>query len=134
MAEPPTPVDVIRRQLAENRARVARTTAGLGAALDVPSRLRRTVSAHPIKWALLAAVGGVVVVRAVPLIAGLVRSAGSRRLLGSVAGSLAPLALRVGLKALATHRPDLAAVFGSGHAPDTGDEPSSAADEQGHPR
>jgi len=120
--------------LAENRARVARTTSGLGAALDVPSRVRRTVSAHPIKWALLAAAGGVVIVRALPLIAGLVRSAGSRRLLGAVVGSVAPLALRVGLKALATHRPDLAAVFGSDTAADPEDERPVPASERMDPQ
>ena len=126
MVEPPASIDAIRRQLAENRARVARATSGLGAALDVPTRVRRTVAAHPVKWALLAVAGGVVVARALPLVAGIARSAASRRVLGSVVGSLAPLALRVGLKALATHRPDLAAAFSGERTPADEDEPTGA--------
>lgn len=109
MAASPESINTLRRRLAESRAHLSHTTAGLGAALDVPARVRHTVAAHPWKWALLAVAGGVVAARALPLAAGLVRTAGSRRLVGTLLTTLGPVALRAGLNALATHRPDLAA-------------------------
>ena len=111
MAASPETIAELRRQLADNRTDLTRTTSGLSASLDVPNRVRQKVAAHPWKWALLAVAGGVVVAKALPLALSLVRTAGSRRLAGTLLTTLGPVALRAGLNALATHRPDLAAFF-----------------------
>jgi hypothetical protein len=100
---------MLRRQLAESRRHLARTSSGLGASLDVPARVRQTVAAHPVKWALLAVAGGVVAARLLPLATSVMRTAANRRLVGTLLATVGPVALRAGLNALATHRPDLAA-------------------------
>jgi Protein of unknown function (DUF3618) len=109
MAASPESIADLQRQLAETRAHLTRTTSDLGASLDVPARVRQKVAAHPWKWALLAVAGGVVAAKTLPLALSLVRTAGSRRLVGTLLTAVGPVALRAGLNALATHRPDLAA-------------------------
>jgi len=112
MADTRESIDNIRRQLAESRIDLAASTSDLGASLDVPARvrehLRQRVATHPWKWALLAIVGGVVVARTVPLAVALIRTAGSRKLVGALLGTVGPWALRTGLNTLAAHRPDIA--------------------------
>jgi hypothetical protein len=122
MAASPESINELRRQLAESRAHLRRTGAGLGASLDVPARVRHTVAAHPWKWALLAVAGGVIAAKALPIAVGLVGTAGRRRLVGTLLTTLGPVAVRAGLNALATHRPDLAA-FLSGQGDDPTDPP-----------
>jgi len=109
MAASPESITELRRQLADNRTQLTRTTTDLSASLDVPARVRQKVAAHPWKWALLAVAGGVVAAKTLPLALSVVRTAGSRRLAGTLLTTLGPVALRAGLNALATHRPDLAA-------------------------
>ncbi len=123
MAASPESINELRRQLAESRAHLSRTGAGLGASLDVPARVRHTVAAHPWKWALLAVAGGVVAAKALPLAVRLVGTAGRRRLVGTLLTTLGPVAVRAGLNALATHRPDLASFL----AGDGDDPPASSA-------
>jgi len=73
--------------------------------------VRQKVAAHPVKWAVLALAGGVVAARVLPLAMGLVRTAGSRRLVGTLFATVGPLALRAGVNALAARRPDLVESF-----------------------
>lgn len=105
MAEPPESIADLQQQLAASRAEVRRATAELGTALNVPARVSRTlkqkITAHPLAWALLAVAGGFVVVRTLPLAVGLLRAAGSRRLIGTLVSTVGPVALRAGLSALA---------------------------------
>jgi hypothetical protein len=117
MAASPETIDALRRQLAESRAQLAQSANDLTAAVDVPARVRQKVVAHPWTWALLAVAGGVVVAKTLPLAVSLVRTAGSRRLAGTLLTTLGPVALRAGLNALATHRPDLAAFLSRDHHP-----------------
>lgn len=127
MAASPETIAELRRQLAANRNHLTRTTAGLSASLDVPARVRRKVAAHPWTWALLAVVGGVVAAKAVPLALSLVRTAGSRRLAGTLLTTLGPVALRAGLNALASHRPDLAAFISRPSEPPDSERPTGSA-------
>lgn len=124
MAASPESIIELQRELAETRAHFTRTSSDLGASLDVPARVRQKVAAHPWKWALLALAGGVVAAKTLPLAASLVRTAGSRRLVGTLLTALGPVALRAGLNALATHRPDLAAFFHPDPEPTPGDAPA----------
>jgi hypothetical protein len=127
MASTPTAITELRRQLSASRAHLAQTSSGIsesiGASLDVPARVRRHVVAHPVKWAVLALAGGVVAARLLPPVLGLVRSAASRRLVGTLLTTVAPVALRAGVNALASRRPDLAAFF-HGDAPDPSEPPA----------
>jgi len=111
----PESIAALRQQLAESRARLAQSKADMTASLDVPARVRQNirqrVSSHPWKWALLAVAGGVLAARTLPLAVSLLRTAGSRRLVGALMGTVVPLALRAGLNAVASRRPDLAAFF-----------------------
>jgi hypothetical protein len=121
MAASPETLEELRRKLTESRKHLTDTRAGLNAAVDVPARLRESVktrvAAHPILWAAVALAGGVAAVRLLPLVVGVVRTAGSRRLLGTALSTLGPLALRAGMNALATHRPDLASFLHPHPAP-----------------
>ena len=122
MAQSPESIESLRRQLAESRQQLARTSSGLTASLDVPARVRQTVTAHPVKWALLAVAGGLVAARLLPLATSVLRTAANRRLVGTLLATVGPVALRAGMNALASHRPDLAAfIHGEPDAPEAAD-------------
>ena len=95
--------------------------------LDVPGRVRQEVAAHPLKWAMVAIVGGVVASRVLPVALRLVQTAASRRLVGTVVATLAPLAVRAGVNALAARRPDLLEAFMGGAAPASAQPPPSSS-------
>jgi len=97
----------LRSQLAASRAQLSEAGSGLGESFDVPRRVRREVASHPLKWALVAVAGGVVAARVLPLALGLVRTAASRRLVGTLISTVGPLAWRAGVNALVARRPDL---------------------------
>ena len=92
MAPSQESINQLRYQLATSRAGLTRATSVLGASLDVPGRVRQEVAAHPLKWAMVAIVGGVVASRVLPVALRLVQTAASRRLVGTVVATLAPLA------------------------------------------
>jgi hypothetical protein len=117
MAPSQESINQLRYQLAASRAGLTRATSVLGASLDVPGRVRQEVATHPLKWAMVAIVGGVVASRVLPVALRLVQTAASRRLVGTVVATLAPLAVRAGVKALAARRPDLLEAFMGGAAP-----------------
>ncbi len=107
MAAAPEHMNALRRELAENRIALSEAATNLGASLDVPARVGRAVkdkvAAHPLKWVLLAVAGGLVAARAVPLVVGLLRTAGSRRIVGTLLTTVAPVVVRAGLNALGAH-------------------------------
>ena len=100
---------------------------GAGGVADVPGRVRQEVAAHPLKWAMVAIVGGVVASRVLPVALRLVQTAASRRLVGTVVATLAPLAVRAGVNALAARRPDLLEAFVGGAAPASAQPPPSSS-------
>jgi hypothetical protein len=127
MAPSQESINQLRYQLATSRAGLTRATSVLGASLDVPGRVRQEVAAHPLKWAMVAIVGGVVASRVLPVALRLVQTAASRRLVGTVVATLAPLAVRAGVNALAARRPDLLEAFMGGAAPASAQPPPSSS-------
>lgn len=123
MAPSQESINQLRYQLATSRAGLTRATSVLGASLDVPGRVRQEVAAHPLKWAMVAIVGGVVASRVLPVALRLVQTAASRRLVAT----LAPLAVRAGVNALAARRPDLLEAFMGGAAPASAQPPPSSS-------
>lgn len=106
MAESPDTVALLQARLAASRQRLTQDVGALADAVDVPSRVRREITSHPWKWALLAVAGGLVAARLAPLAIGLARSAASRKLLRSALAAAAPVAMRAGLNALAQRQVD----------------------------
>lgn len=127
MAPSQESINQLRYQLAASRAGLTRATSVLGASLDVPGRVRQEVAAHPLKWAMVAIVGGVVASRVLPVALRLVQTAASRRLVGTVVATLAPLAVRAGVNALAARRPDLLEAFMGGATPASAQPPPSSS-------
>ena len=127
MAPSQESINQLRYQLATSRAGLTRATSALGASLDVPGRVRQEVATHPLKWAMVAIVGGVVASRALPVALRLVQTAASRRLVGTVVATLAPLAVRAGVNALAARRPDLLEAFMGGAARASAQPPPSSS-------
>lgn len=108
MAHSESDIPLLRARLAASRARLQEETHEAAESLDIPSRVRREVAAHPFKWAAAALLGGAVAARVVaPLAMKLVGRSSSQKLTRTLLTTLAPVAVRLGAQALSTKFPGL---------------------------
>lgn len=108
MAQPEQNITLLKAKLAASRARLDEAAHHVTAPLDVPARVRREVSAHPLKWAAVALLGGAVAAKVVvPVALKVLGRSTSQKLTRTLLATLAPAAVRLGAQALSTRFPSL---------------------------
>ena len=61
-------LQLLRLEAEQTRSEIAREMARLEGSFDIAGRMKREISAHPLKWTAIAAAGGIAAAKILPLL------------------------------------------------------------------